>query len=113
MKAFVRILSYADFIVRRLVFFFIYSILGIIFSVFNILLAIPMLRLLFSQGNVPVQVPPLPPFEISGDYVTGLFNHYNAMIIRDYGALNALLFVCALLVISMTLANVFRFLERV
>jgi subfamily B ATP-binding cassette protein MsbA len=113
MKVFVRMLSYADFIVRRLVFFFIYSVLGIIFSVFNILLAIPMLRLLFSQGEAAVKVPPLPTFEVSGDYVTGLFNHYNAMIIRDYGPLNALLFVCALLIISMTLANVFRFLERV
>lgn len=113
MNIFVRILSYADFIVRRLVFFFIYSILGIVFSVFNILLAIPMLRLLFSQGKGPVTVPPIPAFEVSGDYVNQLFNHYNALIIRDYGTLNALLFVCALLIISMTLANVFRFLERV
>jgi len=113
MKIFTRILSYADFIVRRLVFFFIYSILGIVFSVFNILLAIPMLRLLFSQGKGPVNVPPIPTFEFSGDYVNNLFNHYNALIIRDYGTLNALLFVCALLIISMTLANVFRFLERV
>jgi subfamily B ATP-binding cassette protein MsbA len=113
MKIFVRILSYADFIVRRLVFFFLYSILGIVFSVFNILLAIPMLRLLFSQGKGPVTVPPIPTFEVSGDYINNLFNHYNALIIRDYGTLNALLFVCALLIISMTLANVFRFLERV
>lgn len=113
MNIFIRILSYADFIVRRLVFFFIYSILGIIFSVFNILLAIPMLRLLFSQGKGPIVVPPIPTFEVSGDYINTLFNHYNALIIRDYGTLKALLFVCALLIISMTLANVFRFLERV
>ncbi|MBI1768153.1 MAG: ABC transporter ATP-binding protein [Bacteroidetes bacterium] len=113
MKVFFRILSYADFIVRRLVFFFLYSILGIVFSVFNIVLVMPMLKLLFNQGNKPIEVPPLPTFEFSVDFITGLFNHYNATVIRDYGPLNALLFVCALIVLSMTLANIFRFLERV
>ncbi|MGC4021100.1 MAG: ABC transporter ATP-binding protein [Cyclobacteriaceae bacterium] len=113
MKVFFRILSYADFISRRLVFFFIYSILGVVFSAFNIVLVMPMLKLLFSQGNKPIEVPPLPSFEFSTDYITGLFNHYNSAVVRDYGTLNALLFICGLIVISMTLANLFRFLERV
>lgn len=113
MKVFIRILSYADFIVRRLIFFFLYSILGIVFSVFNIVLVMPMLKLLFNQGNAPIVVPPVPSFEFSVDYVTGIFNHYNAIVIKDYGQLNALLFVCALIVLSMALANLFRFLERV
>ena len=113
MKVFIRILSYADFIVRRLVFFFLYSVLGIVFSVFNIVLVMPMLKLLFDKGSGPIEVPPIPSFGFSADYVTGLFNHYNALVIRDYGTLNALLFVCGLIVLSMALANVFRFLERV
>jgi subfamily B ATP-binding cassette protein MsbA len=113
MKIFIRILSYADFIVRRLFFFFLYSILGIVFSVFNFVLIMPMLKLLFTQSNKPVEVPPLPVFEFSSDYVVGIFNHYNALVIHDYGTLNALLFVCGLIVVSMMLTNVFRFLERV
>src|SRR5258708_38276106 len=98
MNVFIRILSYADFIVRRLMFFFLYSILGIIFSVFNIVLVMPMLKLLFNQKNGPIEVPPIPTFEFSTDYITGIFDHYNALMIRNYGPLNALLFVCALIV---------------
>lgn len=113
MEIFIRILSYADFIIRRLVFFFLYSILGTIFSVFNIVLVIPMLKLLFSQGKRAIDVPPIPEFNFSSDYIVGLFNHYNLLVIRDYGQLNALLFICSLIVVSMIIGNLFRFLERV
>jgi subfamily B ATP-binding cassette protein MsbA len=113
MKIFFRILSYADFIVRRLIFFFLYSILGIVFSVFNIVLVMPMLKLLFNQSAAPLEVPPIPEFSFSTDYVIEIFNHYNILVIHEYGQLNALLFVCSLIVVSMILANVFRFLERV
>jgi subfamily B ATP-binding cassette protein MsbA len=113
MDIFIRILSYADFIVRRLVFFFIYSVLGTIFSVFNIVLVIPMLKLLFSQSKATIVVPPIPEFSFSSDYIVSVFNHYNLLVIRDYGQLNALLFVCSLIVTSMIIGNLFRFLERV
>ena len=113
MEIFIRILSYADFIIRRLVFFFLYSILGTIFSVFNIVLVIPMLKLLFSQSKSAIDVPPIPEFNFSPDYIIGLFNHYNLLVIRDYGQLNALLFICSLIVTSMIIGNLFRFLERV
>ena len=113
MDIFFRILKYADFIVRRLVFFFLYAVLGSIFSVFNIVLFIPMLKLLFSQGNAPIKVLPLPKFDFSMDYFIKVFDHYNLIVIRDYGQLNALLFICSLIVVSMIIGNLFRFLERV
>ncbi len=113
MDIFFRILKYADFIVRRLGFFFLYAVLGSVFSVFNIVLFIPMLKLLFSQGKELIEVPPIPKFELSVDYVTKAFDHYNLIVIRDYGQLNALLFVCSLIVVSMIIGNLFRFLERV
>src|SRR5258708_19879018 len=113
MEIFIRILSYADFIIRRLVFFFLYSILGTIFSVFNIVLVIPMLKLLFSQSKSAIDVPPIPEFNFSPDYIIGLFNHYNLLVIRDYGQLNALLFICSLIVTRMIFGNFFPFLERV
>src|SRR5260370_19335175 len=101
MEIFIRILSYADFIIRRLVFFFLYSILGTIFSVFNIVLVVPMLKFLFSHSKSAVEVPPIPEFNFSTDYIVGLFNHYNLLVIRDYGQLNSLLFICSLIVISL------------
>jgi len=113
MKTFLRILSFANQLPSRLTFFFIYSILGIIFGAFNIVLVIPMLEVLFKQGSKVVQVPPLPDFALTTDYLIKVFNHYFLSIIRDQGPLNALLFVCALIVVSVILANIFRYLERV
>ncbi len=112
MKTFLRILSYTPNIASRLVWFFIFSILGIIFGAFNIVLVIPMLQVLFSR-NVGTPVPDLPDFSFSSDYLVGVFNHYFRYIIQEYGSLNALLFVCGLIVLCVFFANVFRFLERV
>ncbi len=113
MKIFLRILTYANTIARRLGFFFLYSILGIIFGAFNIVLVIPMLKTLFNQTKGVVDVPPLPSFELSTDYIIDAFTHYYLLIIRDYGQLNALLFICSLIVACVILANLFRYLERV
>lgn len=112
MKTFFRILSYAPGINSRLFWFFLFSILGIIFGAFNIVLVIPMLSVLFNSGTAVV-VPPIPDLSFSSDYIVGVFNHFFQLIIHDYGRLNALLFVCALIVACVFLANVFRFLERV
>ncbi|MBS1951465.1 MAG: ABC transporter ATP-binding protein [Bacteroidetes bacterium] len=113
MKIFLRILSYANSIGRRLGFFFLYSVLGIVFGAFNIVLVIPMLKSLFDQGKMPVEIPPLPGFSISTDYIVGVFNHYYLSVVKNYGQLNSLLFVIALIVITVILANLFRYLERV
>ncbi len=113
MKIFFRVLSYAQNIVPKLAYFFIFSILGIVFGAFNIVLVIPMLEVLFNQGEKSPVVPDLPSFKFSSDYLIGVFNHYFLGIIRDQGRLDALLFVCALIVACVILANVFRYLERV
>ncbi len=112
MKIFFRILSYANRLPRRLAFFFLYSILGIIFGAFNIILLIPMLSVLFDRTKSEV-IPPLSEFKLSIDYLKDTFNHYFLTIIRDYGKLDALIFVCALIVLCVVLANLFRYLERV
>src|SRR3954470_3552156 len=113
MKTFFRVLSYSSQLSFQLTFFFIYSVLGIIFGTFNIVLVIPMLKTLFNQHAEAVAVPPMPTFEFSSDYVIDVFNHYYLSIIETRGAVNALLFVCVLIVITVLLANIFRYLERV
>ena len=112
MNNFIRILSYAQNVVPKLTQFFIYSVLGVIFGVFNILLVIPMLSILFNTTKALV-VPEMPEFSFSSDFVKQAFNHYFLQIINDHGKLNALLFVCALIVACVFLANFFRYLERV
>jgi ATP-binding cassette, subfamily B, bacterial MsbA len=113
MKIFFRILSYANRLPRRLAFFFLYSILGIIFGAFNIILVSPMLQVLFDKTKKVLVPPPLPDFSLTTDYIKDAFNHYFLRIVIQYGALNALLFVCALIVTCVILANLFRYLERV
>jgi subfamily B ATP-binding cassette protein MsbA len=113
MNTFFRVLSYASKIRPRLALFFGFSILGIIFGAFNIVLVMPMLDTLFNQTENVTIVPPLPEFTMSTDYVIGVFNHYFLWIVVNQGALNSLLFVCALIVCCVILANLFRYLERV
>ena len=113
MKIFFRVLSYAPNFGPQLVLFFLYSILGIIFGAFNIVLAMPLLSVLFKAKSQPVDIPPVPDFSLSVDYLVQTFNHYFIRIIVDYGPLDALLFVCALIMICVILANTFRYLERV
>jgi ATP-binding cassette, subfamily B, bacterial MsbA len=112
MKIFFRILSYAYNIGQKLGLFFTFSILGIIFGAFNIVLVIPMLSVLFKKESAAA-VPPIPPFSFSTDYIVQTFQHYFLGIIHDNGSEAALLFVIALIVISIVLANLFRYLERV
>ena len=112
MNNFIRVLSYAQNIGPKLTQFFIYSILGVIFGVFNILLVIPMLSILFDTAKALV-VPDMPKFSFSSGYVKDAFYHYFLQIVNDHGKLNALLFVCSLIVACVFLANIFRYLERV
>jgi ATP-binding cassette, subfamily B, bacterial MsbA len=113
MKVFFRILNYANRLPRRLAFFFLYTILGIIFGAFNIVLVMPMLNVLFKQTEKVIVIPALPAFEFSSDYVVGVFEHYFLGIVVNHGALDSLLFVCGLIVSCALLANLFRYLERV
>ncbi len=114
MKIFLRILSYATSLGRRLGFFFFYSILGIIFGAFNIVLGQPYAAGSFLTAPKKVVVaPPLPDFSISIEYIKATFNHFFLGVVLANGALNALLFVCGLIVICVILANLFRYLERV
>lgn len=112
MNTFLRVLAYANKLKTRLVFFFFYSILGVIFGTFNIVLVMPMLDVLFNQTS-EATVPPMPPFELTVDFVKGAFNHTFIQIVQQDGPLRALLFVCALIVVCVILANLFRYLERV
>lgn len=113
MKIFFRILSYANKLRTRLVFFFLYSFLGAIFGAFNIVLIIPMLSVLFRKDKEQIEIPAVPEFRFSTDYVQGLFDHYFLSNIKNNGQISALLFVCTLIIITVVLANVFKFLERV
>jgi ATP-binding cassette, subfamily B, bacterial MsbA len=113
MKSFFRVLSYANRLRTRLVFFFLYSFLGAIFGAFNIVLIIPMLSVLFRHNKEAIEIPAIPEFDFSTDYLLKLFDHFFLTIIKNDGQLSALLFICTLIMVTVVLSNVFKFLERV
>ena len=91
------------------------SILYVVFGLVNIAMLIPVLDVLFTpdgKGGTPAPSSP-PGFSLSPDYFTGLFNYFFQQIIRDHGRIGALYFVCVVLVVSVLLANVFRYISVV
>lgn len=112
MEIYLRIFRYAPNFVYRLIQFFVLSLLGILFGAFNLVLVIPMLNVLFSK-DATVVVPEQPVFALKLDYAIDLFNyHLNSTVIEN-GKPAALLFVCTGIVITIILANLFRYFERI
>lgn len=111
MKTYLRILRYSPNLVPKLIQFFIFAVLGIVFGLVNIVLVIPLMKVLFDK-DLTQAVPPYPQFEVSAEYATKLFKYYFFGIIQEHGRMDALLFVCIGIVISIFLANIFRYMER-
>lgn len=113
MKVYLRILRYAPRLVARLIQFLVFSVLGIIFSVINIALVVPMLNMLFGyETNGAAVVFQKPQFSLSPDFLIGTFNYYFGIIIREHGTMGAMLFICVSIVASMIVTSLFRYMER-
>lgn len=111
MKIYFRILQYAPNLIPRIVQFFLFSVLGIVFSVVNLALFIPLLTILFEEREV-ASAPPMPEFSLSLNYLTGVFKHYFLTIVAEEGPVQALIFVCISMIVSVFLTNIFRYMER-
>lgn len=74
-------------------------------------MVIPFLQLLFDK-NITTQtaIPAVPAFQISVQYIIGLFNHYFIKIIVSQGKIQALFFICLLVVGVFFVKNLFRYL---
>ncbi len=114
MKTYLRLLSYAVSI-RKYVFpYFSFSLLASLFGILNFTLLIPLLNVLFNQAstNQAALYRVLPAFSLSPSYFSFLFNHYFYGALEAYGRLGALEYACAAIMISVVLANIFRYLSQ-
>src|SRR5690606_5706873 len=87
------------------------SLLASIFGILNFTLLIPLLKVLFKQGEPAAfvtEVPPTP--RLSVDYFIEFFNFHFDKILTQQGEWGALKFVCAIIIASVLLSNVFRYL---
>jgi subfamily B ATP-binding cassette protein MsbA len=112
MKIYLRILAYAPGIGGRLAKFFIYSILGVVFSAGYLALTMPMLKILFNPALSAV-MPPMPgEFEFTKIYIQDFFNYQFIRLVHENGPHTTLLFICIGIVVLMIFGNALRYLER-
>ena len=114
MKTYIRLLTYANSI-RKYVFpYFGFSLLGSLFGILNFTLLIPLLNVLFNQASVnqAAMFRHLPAFSVTPSYFSFVFNHYFYGALESYGRLGALQYACGAIIISVLLANIFRYFSQ-
>ncbi len=114
MKTYFRILSYARPLGRFLGPFLTTSLLASAFGVLNFTLLIPLLNVLFNKVSsakvTQILNKPTPNFSYDTSLVD-VFQYYFAQIFRQYGQVGALQFVCGIIVASVLLNNLFKYLS--
>jgi ATP-binding cassette, subfamily B, bacterial MsbA len=115
MKTYFRLLSFARPFGKFIPTYILVTILQVVFSLVNFAVLIPLLEILFDQIEPEKleNLKRLPEFTISVDYFKSLFYYHFSGIIDTAGKTGALKFVCAVIVISVFLANLFRYLSAV
>ncbi|GAA4033860.1 ABC transporter ATP-binding protein [Hymenobacter glaciei] len=113
MKTYLRILQYARPLMAFLPQYLLYTVLTIFFSIGNFTLIIPLLSVLFDKTDkVPMRAPDhLPGFKPTIQWVTDTFNYFFADVLTAHGKMGALAFVCGVVVVSVLLSNVFRYMS--
>ncbi|QHT67075.1 ABC transporter ATP-binding protein [Rhodocytophaga rosea] len=114
MKTYLRLIAYARPIGKFAFPYFIFAFLSILFGIANLALLIPLLDILFGtvkDENVQAMLVK-PAFSFSLNYPVSLFNYYFSQFIVEYGKIGALKFVCGVVIGSVFLANLFKYLMQ-
>jgi ATP-binding cassette, subfamily B, bacterial MsbA len=111
MRTYFRLLSFAKPLGRYIFPYACLAVFAVVFGLVNFTLLIPLLNILFGtidlSGNTT-----LPEFYFNLLYFKDLFNYFFAFIVNHYGKEGALYFVCSALVVSVFLANLFRYTSQ-
>ncbi|MDO6392465.1 ABC transporter ATP-binding protein [Pontibacter sp. BT731] len=113
MKTYLRILQFAKPYSRFVPLYTIYTVLGIIFGLLNFTLLIPLLSVLFGTvgaDDAAAMVTTKPEFSLSLEYFKDFFNYHFGQVILEKGRQGALFFVCVIIVCSVFLSNLFKYL---
>lgn len=109
MKTYFRLLSFAKPIEKYAIPYIICTLITVIFSTLNLALLAPLLHTLFKtdKGNVAGALE-----KPEGLNILGYFNYYANLAYEHFGAYNALVYVCIVIVISVFISNLFRYLSQ-
>jgi ATP-binding cassette, subfamily B, bacterial MsbA len=108
MKTYLRLLSFARPFNRFVPKYAITAFFGVVFGLINFSLLVPLFDVIFNTEKLE-QVHSLPEFSINIQYFIQLFNYYFYKITVSYGKVGALQFVCAVILTSVLLSNIFRY----
>jgi len=109
-KTYLRLLAFARPLRSYLVPYIALVLPAVVFGAVNFTLIIPLLNVLFNTYDVhPVS---MPAFSLSIAYLKDVFNYWFAYFAGTYGKMAALQFVCAVIVISVFIANFFRYFSQ-
>lgn len=113
MKTYRRLLKFARPYRVFVVPFFFFTLLGVFFSVFQFALIIPLLNFLFDQQSAAdlQQYAHMPSFSFSAGYFKDLF-YYEVYHLKTMNPVYALYFIAVLIVLSVILTNLFRYLAQ-
>jgi subfamily B ATP-binding cassette protein MsbA len=113
MKTYFRVLSYAKPLGWLAPQYLVYAFLQAVFSVMTLGILTPVLNVLFGVEKEAREIPEsLPEFNLSISYVTDVFDYYFLDIVQE-DRFAALQFVCVILIISIFLSNLFKYLLAV
>lgn len=93
--------------------YLVYAFLQAVFSVVTLGILTPVLNVLFGVEKEASEIPKsLPEFDLSISYITDVFDYYFLAIVQE-DRFAALQFVCVILIISIFLSNLFKYLLAV
>jgi len=108
MKTYFRLLSFAKPIEKFAIPYAIFTIFTVLFSTLNLVLLIPLLDTIFLSKHVAA----IPAVRPTIFHTLDLFKYYMNFFIVHYGPWGSLQFVCAIIVTSVFLSNLFRYLSQ-
>ena len=113
MKTYWRLLGFAKPIEKYAIPYFFYTLFHAVFNVFNFVMIVPILNILFDKESMVRLVVEKPQFSFSLDYLKEQINY---LLFRaygdDYDLMQVLLLLAIILVVSSFLSNLFRYLGQ-
>jgi subfamily B ATP-binding cassette protein MsbA len=106
MKKFYRVLAYIKPYWGYALLNMLFNLLTIVFSLFSMTLLVPFLNLLFSTDAL---VTVKPDFALNADTIIQILNYYISQVIIEEGQLQALVYICIVLIAAFFLRNLTRF----
>lgn len=112
MKTYFRLLSFAKPIEKYAIPYIICTVIAVIFGTLNLALLVPLLQVLFKgTGDVELESTVAVKPE-SFDDLGGWFTYYADTLYNEVGPFEALKYVCIVIIISVFLANLFRYFSQ-